>query len=47
MRREVWGKTNDPDMMKGQCFCCCREIRQDDFDCGHVIPAAKGGQTSL
>ena len=31
----------------GQCACCRRTITQQGFECGHVIPVAKGGTDAL
>jgi 5-methylcytosine-specific restriction endonuclease McrA len=32
---------------EGACACCGRSITQQDFECGHVVAAARGGSTRV
>jgi len=43
LRKLVWNN----DSMKSKCYCCKKEISYDDFECGHIIPSIKGGETTL
>lgn len=43
LRMMVWNSTN----IIGNCHCCDSVITVMNFECGHVIPVAKGGKTEL
>jgi hypothetical protein len=43
LREKVWGSK----MMEGSCYCCQLPIKFNNFECGHIIPVSKGGQTIL
>lgn len=43
LRTKVWGfKT-----IEGVCYCCGQSITINNFECGHIVPVAKGGKTIL
>lgn len=46
MRMKVWQKEFG-DSLKGQCFCCSRELLFNEFECGHVVAVKNGGKDTL
>jgi hypothetical protein len=44
IRKKVWSKHFK--LIKGECFCCQKELYMDDFECGHIIPVKDGGQNT-
>jgi hypothetical protein len=46
LRNKVWTEYNG-ETYKGQCFCCSREIDNQNFECGHVDSVDKGGLNTL
>lgn len=48
LRAQVWRKYNG-NKLDGECFCCKTNLSFDssNYHCGHVIPEAKGGPTTL
>jgi hypothetical protein len=48
MRMLVWDKYIGLDKGKSKCKCCNdKEITQMDFECGHIIAEANGGQMTI
>jgi 5-methylcytosine-specific restriction endonuclease McrA len=48
MRMMVWDKYIGLDKGKSKCKCCNeKEISQMDFECGHIIAEANGGQITI
>lgn len=47
VRMAAWNKWNGRTSGVGPCCCCGEEITQQDFECGHVIPASKGGNNGV
>lgn len=45
IRKKVW--TKHFQLIKGECFCCQKELYMDDFECGHIIPVKDGGQNTI
>lgn len=45
IRKKVWSKHFQ--LIKGECFCCQKELYMDDFECGHVIPVKDGGENTI
>ena len=45
MRKKVW--TKHFELIKGECFCCKKELYMDEFECGHIIPVKDGGQNTI
>jgi len=44
----VWDTFVGPNVAQIKCFCCgFTIIRMSEFDCGHVISAAKGGKMEV
>ena len=46
LRRDVWEKRNK-NLMKGECFCCSKQIEYDNFQCGHIKSVFFRGETIL
>lgn len=46
LRMKVW-ETNIGNKLIGNCYCCERELKIDNFDCAHVIAERNGGTTTL
>ena len=42
LRDQVWAI----DTVRGKCYCCGDAITNKSFECGHVIPLARGGKTN-
>jgi hypothetical protein len=48
LRNAVWNKYIGLEKGTGMCFCCNLEIiSRGNYDCGHIISRAKGGETML
>lgn len=45
LRKKVW--TKHFELIRGECFCCQKELYMDDFECGHIIPVKDGGQNTV
>ena len=43
VRLAVWNEAFGDDAGKGKCVCCSAAVTQQTFECGHVVPRAKGG----
>jgi len=46
LREKVWMKRNGR-KLDGKCYCCQKVITTNEFECGHIIPESKGGETAL
>jgi hypothetical protein len=46
LRMELW-KNTFGDTLKGNCYCCNRELQIDNFEAGHIIPEVEGGETHI
>lgn len=46
IRMKAWEITIG-DTIFGNCYCCEREVKIDNFDCAHIIAEKNGGETSL
>lgn len=46
-RIALWNRTFGERRGIGACHCCRREVTQQDFECGHVVAAARGGTDAL
>jgi hypothetical protein len=46
MKTQVWMKEIGNKII-GECYICQREVRNDNFDCGHIIAEANGGKTEV
>lgn len=47
IRREVWDNYFEGNM-KGNCYCCERELDfEREYECGHVIAAKNGGENTV
>ena len=44
LRSTVW-QIQFPEKLNGNCYCCKRNISYDYFECGHILPESKGGET--
>lgn len=48
LRTSVWNTYLDENAYTDSCFCCkVTKITRDNFQCGHVISVAHGGETNL
>jgi 5-methylcytosine-specific restriction endonuclease McrA len=47
LREQIWKKHNKNTCDEGECFVCGAQLRFADMECGHVIPHALGGSTSV
>jgi len=48
LKRLVWNKWIGEEIGKFKCLCCNSiDIYQLSFNCGHIIPECKGGETKL
>jgi 5-methylcytosine-specific restriction endonuclease McrA len=48
LKRLVWNKWIGEEIGKFKCLCCnVTDINQMSFNCGHIIPECKGGETIL
>lgn len=46
LRDKIWD-VNFGDSMKGNCYCCTKQISyKTDYECGHVVAESKGGTTT-
>jgi hypothetical protein len=45
LRLLVWQKRFNT--FDGECICCARSLRYEEFHCGHVVAEAKGGKCQL
>ena len=44
LRNAVWNAAfGGPGVGEGPCHCCKRTVSHQDFECGHIIAAARGG----
>jgi hypothetical protein len=46
LRMKLW-EEQIGDTLSGYCFTCCRIVRIDDFQAGHIIAEVNGGQLTL
>ena len=46
IRTQVW-KNTIGNSLDGKCYVCDRDVSYDNFDAGHIIPEAKGGDISV
>jgi hypothetical protein len=46
MRMKVWQKEFG-DSLKGQCFCCNRELLFNEFECWYVVAVKNGRKDTL
>jgi len=46
LRDEVWKKYNGKNF-SSTCYACNNILDCDSFECGHVIPESKGGETTI
>ena len=46
LRDKVWNKRVD-NKLRGQCFCCMKDISYNDFDCGHIVSVKELGKDEL
>ena len=46
LKERLWEKYNK-ELLKGECYICKSEIKNTDFDCGHVVPVHKGGKNNI
>ena len=46
LRMKLW-EQQCGDTLSGSCFTCCRIVKIDDFQAGHIIAEANGGQLTL
>ena len=42
-RNAVWNQWIGIELGLGACHCCGRQVYQQDFECGHVVAASRGG----
>lgn len=47
VRKRVWANANDEKSLLGKCFTCERSLEFTDMECGHVVPLALGGPTTV
>lgn len=48
IREDVWDEHIGQSIGKAKCYCCkSRDIRQSDFDCGHIIAESKNGGINI
>ena len=43
VRNAVWNEWIGIEMGVGPCHCCGRQISQQDYECGHMVAASRGG----
>lgn len=43
VRNAVWNEWIGLEKGVGPCHCCGRQISQQDYECGHVVAASRGG----
>lgn len=46
LRMKLW-EQQFGDTLSGNCFTCHRNVKVDDFQAGHIIAEANGGQVTL
>ena len=46
LRMKLW-EQQCGDTLSGNCYTCCRIVKIDDFQAGHIIAEANGGQLTL
>lgn len=46
LKESLWEKYNK-DSLKGKCYVCENDIKNTDFDCGHVIAVHRGGTNDI
>ena len=47
LKNKVWDTYIGIEKGIGKCFCCQKEIDSKNFDCGHVIAVANGGENKV
>lgn len=47
LKKSIWKENNGDTLENGKCYCCGEGISYLNFECGHVIPVALGGETTL
>jgi hypothetical protein len=47
VRIKVWENINDPKSLVGRCYTCEKSLEFHDMECGHVVPLALGGPTTV
>lgn len=46
VRNAVWNEWVGVELGVGPCHCCGRPISQQDYECGHVVAASRGGSNA-
>jgi 5-methylcytosine-specific restriction endonuclease McrA len=46
LRMKLWDETIG-DTTNGKCYCCDRQLKVDNFEAGHIIAEANGGETII
>lgn len=46
LRMEVWNKRNSK-LLIGLCYVCEKELKYEDFHCGHIVSVFNGGENQL
>ena len=47
VRFSLWNATFGERQGAGMCFCCGREVTQQNFEAGHILSVAHGGSDKL
>lgn len=47
LKNMIWDKYVGKEKGVGLCYCCSEEIDSKNFEAGHIIPEAKGGETNI
>jgi len=47
LKNMIWDKYVGKEKGVGLCYCCREEIDSKNFEAGHIIPEAKGGETNI
>lgn len=46
VRRLVWAKCNDPNVLVGTCYVCDEHLTFDAMECAHDVPHCLGGEST-
>ena len=46
VKMELW-RNHFGERFEGKCFCCKKKIERDNFESGHVVPVAAGGENHI
>jgi hypothetical protein len=46
IRDKIWEKYNN-NLTKGKCYCCEKDIKNNDHECGHIISLKNGGSNDI